>query len=197
MYVKRPISTKIFLSVHQVPLVPLPLSEGSSRASSLRVLEENQPPSNAASEEQQYRRKVQMLVENFPHLRAVATEAKDCRTVRTRSPICYDCSGEIDEQPSQVQVNSPRALRSATPGTILRLVILEDLDPRKIDFVGAAFDIAPLLFRRSPSRSGLRTHGIRINKQMEQISSSENPFLYGMVTTGFARACTAGRNGTK
>jgi hypothetical protein len=37
-------------------------------------------------------------------------------------------------------------MRFAAPGTKLRLVILEDLDPLKIDFVGATFNIPPSFF---------------------------------------------------
>jgi hypothetical protein len=110
----------------------------------------NRPPSNRPPSIHPnviYRDNVRELVPLLPHLRIVSEDK--VRTAFTGSPTCYDYDAT-----SWRPLVEPDAFAAPKESTALRIVILEDLDPVKINYVGSAFHIGPGFFASHLRGSG-------------------------------------------
>src|ERR1700712_1042440 len=165
----------------------LPVSDPSSRASSLEILElatrseqdRRQSHRDGYTPEMiDYRDNLGQLVHYLPYLKVVL--AKPRRMISVRDVICVDYMPDFTTQTTSIQ--NVHALHFHRPReAVSRVIILEDMDPYKVAMIGSAYGIGPKFFA-----SHLRGSGYDVLEDEEESEQQGSWTRYRSAKTHFS-----------
>lgn len=170
-----------------------PAASSSKKKETTKQKQANVPPVDA--ELRNYRKNINRLAEHFPNFQNVAAAGADTRHEWKSRIIVHDRILTDDPQPSSRQEpfagrsTAPtfsefrKKLRDITDDCIQRVLLIEDLSPKLIDFLGATFDIAPHVFEEHLDRSGYRKVGTEDEAGTSTWNARSNTLGYSSVAS--------------
>ncbi|PVH97193.1 hypothetical protein DM02DRAFT_616672 [Periconia macrospinosa] len=126
------------------------------------------PPPSIDEEVENYRKNINLLAKHLAYFENVSSVT--ARHVWSSHIVFYDrFENEPDQAPKRHEpwpsrASEPsysefkRTLRTVEDNCVMRIVLVEDLNPSLVDFLGATFDIPPHVFEEHLDRSGYRNN---------------------------------------